>query len=1019
MLSRKLILTLLIFALSTVVKAQSGRWETKLSGGNWNLWIDRGATFFNDDLYLPPVNVSKLPVNPPTIGWDKLHQPSTTKIVAVPGTVEEHYWGAIGGAIQDTAGNYVGVSWWSRKFRLDDALKGKRITLYFQSVNLRAEVFVNGKLVGYDVVGNTPFEVDATSAVLFGKENQLDVRITDPVGNFSWDDNGLMLWGKNFIPAVHGFGGITGEVILRATDAVKVSDIYVQNQPNPKMVNVIVTLNNSTGSAQSGQLNVSIHEKGNPRSVVWSKTIPASVMGTAQVFTISATVPQAKLWELSEFKDEKKATLYEATVKYTSNDRKIVDNATQRFGFRWFDVGEKDNDKRFYLNGKRVFLMAAMTRGFWPKNGIFPTPEMAKRDMNMLTDLGLNTMLMHRAIGQPGVFDYADAAGLFTYEEPGGYRVTANRRDRISGPDEQAFKLRSIKLERMILRDRSLPSLIIYNLKNEETAPPTDNDKKDMIMAHKLDPSRIITWNSDEANGKDPYKVTPNDPFELHMRPYNPNLIYGGWWDQHHWYGYSGYTDEMYRNPKFYLRGTINAARNPLPKDSLYALDKSKVIFYGEEGAFGAMVRLQKIKEEVEKNPSGFRELEHIDWFNAYNKFLDESGFRKSYPDVDSLTRSLGRNLHYFHGRNLENIRMSNIADAYNMNGWGSASTRTDVVDAYRNPTADASIISYYTRPLYVAVKLRNKVVSVGVAPIADFYIINQKGLKGKHNLRMVVYDTKGKEVVISNFPVNVAGGETFGEILVENVKLPAVKEQGYYRVQVTLDAAGAKKADGYDEIYAVDLNDNTQVNSSIMVLESNGSVKDFLKATKGVNALPYNPTEKASVIVVGTNTAGSITPAIMSDLIKRVQDGAKLVVLENADLFAGQVHGVLRGRPGLVTGTGIANLGNGGRLFVGQSSYLNGLPQSQGMSWEYQTFYKGVNMGDNAQVAGLRLNTWGSELIVALGNQGSKEILSALTRVPVGQGEVFLSTLNIVKNLPGNEQIDVVAKKLLLNLLK
>ena len=141
-----------------------------------------------------------------------------------------------------------------------------------------------------------------------------------------------------------------------------------------------------------------------------------------------------------------------------------------------------------------------MTRGFWPTNGIFPTPEMAKREMNVLFELGFNTMNLHRAIGPPLVFNYLDSAGLFAYEEPGGYRVTANRADKIEGPDEQALKIRKEKLRRMIIRDRSFPSLIIVNLKNAETVPPSDDDKKNMLMVHELDPSRIVTYNS--GNGK-------------------------------------------------------------------------------------------------------------------------------------------------------------------------------------------------------------------------------------------------------------------------------------------------------------------------------------------------------------------------------------------------------------------------------------------------------------------------------------------------------------------------------------
>ena len=279
-------------------------------------------------------------------------------------------------------------------------------------------------------------------------------------------------------------------------------------------------------------------------------------------------MPKAELWELSEYKDSKEAKLYEASVRFVSEDNAIVDSVSQRFGFRSFDIGEKGGDRRFYLNGKRVFVKAAMTRGFWPKNGIFPTKEMAERDMAAMIDLGMNTMLMHRAIGQPGVFDYGDAHGFFTYEEPGGYRVTPNPKEGIEGPDEQALEWRREKLRRMVVRDRSFPSLTIYNLKNESRTPPTKEDIEDMKMVHDMDPSRIITYNSGSdlanANKGEYYNAfKDHDPMNLLIAPFEPALDYNGWWDQHHWFGYSGYVDEMYRNPKFYLRGVVNSSRSP------------------------------------------------------------------------------------------------------------------------------------------------------------------------------------------------------------------------------------------------------------------------------------------------------------------------------------------------------------------------------------------------------------------------------------------------------------------------
>ncbi|WP_036385815.1 glycoside hydrolase family 2 protein [Muricauda sp. MAR_2010_75] len=1019
-----LVMVMAFYGVSAI--GQNGRWERELSNAPWKLWLDHGALWYNDEVYLPPVDISKLPVNPPTGGWDKLHGNPAAIETNVPGTVEEHYWGEIGGVVPDTGGDFIGVSWWSRTFDLDASLKGKRILLAFQSVNLRAEVFVNGKLVGYDVIGNTPFDVDATEAVVFGGKNYLDIRITDPVGSFSWNDNTLMRWGDNLVPAVHGFGGITGDVMLKALDKnITISDIYVQNQPNPKKVKVITTVENWSGTPQKGQLKVSLHEMGNPNAEVWGKTINTELNSESNTFEVSATVSQAKLWELTINKPEteRHAQLYEATVSFIDGN-KIVDNQSQRFGFRWFDVKEKNGDKRFYLNGKRVFMLAAMTRGFWPKNGIFPTPEMAERDKDALYDFGLNTMLMHRAIGQPLVFDYADEAGLFTYEEPGGYRVTANRWDSIAGPDEQAYKWRSEKLRRMVIRDRSFPSMVIYNLKNEETNPPNEEDVKDMEMVHELDPSRVLTYNSGSDIGKsgdEYYRNKPNDPFELHALPFKPGLIYGGWWDQHHWYSYSGYTDDMYRNPKFYLRGVINAARVPLAKDSLYQLNKKKVIFFGEEGAFGTMVRLQKIKEEIEETSStGFREREHLDWYEHYDRFLDETGFRTAYPNVDSLTMSLGRNLHYFHGRNIENVRMGNIADAYNMNGWASASTRTDVVDMYRNPTADPSIIRHYTQPLYVAVKLRNKVIPTGKAPIADIYLINEKNLRGRHNLELTLTDIQGNTLFEKNYSVSVKGGEEFGQMLVESVQLPPIDKPGHYVLNASLNSNGQAKATGFDKIFSVELDSGTSLKGSIAVLENDGTVSDFLsqymnkETTSFVKGAP-----QTDVLIIGNQPEEGIAPELLQDILDRVENGMSLIVLTQADKVAEQIDARLKRVPKFYDGEGIKRWGGSGRLFTGLSPVLTGLPQGESMSWEYQCFYKGAHMGDYAQVQGIMLDYLGLDLIVALGNQGSKQILTALGRIPLGKGNVTISTLHLIPHLSSKEPNAVVAKKVLVNLLK
>ncbi len=995
--------------------ADAGRWEEEISGEGWNLWLDHAAVWADDDIYLPPVDINSIPVNPPTCGWDMLDS-ECDKVVTVPGTVEEHFWGDIGGIIPDTGGDYRGVSWWSTTFTIGPELRGKKISICFESVNLRAEIFVNRKLVGYDVIGNTQFEIDVTDAAIVGGENRIDVRITDPVGNFSWNDNILMRWGKNLIPAVHGFGGITGNVIVKATDEVHVDDIYVQNKPNPKKAEVFVTVGNSSGAEHNGTMTVVIHEWKKPTKIVWQKDMKLTVPPEGTEVSLNVNAPDAKLWELAGHRTFKAANLYEASVVVNCDDGAIRDSASQRFGFRFFTVGEKNGDKRFYLNGKRVFIFAAMTRGFWPKNGIFATPEMAERDMEALIDLGYNMMLLHRAIGQPPVIDYADRMGLFTYEEPGGYMLLENRQDDIDGPDQQAYELRREKLRRMVIRDRSLPSMIIYNLINEARKEPEPDDVVNIKMVHELDPSRIVTYNSDRNRTIDYNVRIKPDPFKLHMLPFDDTLYYHGWWDQHHWYAYAGYADLNYNNPRYYVRGVVDAPRAPVPADSLNRLDESEIIFWGEEGAFGTMVRLEKIKEELEvSGATGFREMEHLDWFEHYDTFLDKSGFRSAYPTVDDLTMSMGHNMHYFHGRNLENVRMSNVADGHNLNGWASASTRTDIVDMYRNPTGDPAILQYYSQPLYVAVKIRDKVLPSGFVPIADFWIINELDLNGKHTLKAALKNPDGETVFTDEFKVNILGGEEFGQLLVEEVSLPAVNSPGHYKLEATItDENGVVKATGFDDIFVADNMNGGRMPRRIAVLENDGAVAAFLKSARDLTVSFYRQgMPEQDCIIIGAHDLGDNDEAVYEDILQRVIEGTKLIVLAHADRWGEQLNAVSHSKPPTYEGGGIIRRGNGGRYFTGDSKYLAGLPHSQSMSWEHQFFY---TTGD---VAGIRLHNYGTELIVALGAQNTKEILSGLSRIQLGEGQIFLSTMNFIEALQSWRPQASVPKKLFLNLME
>ena len=1002
---RYLVITCLIailIGIAAPVTAGPGRTEIELSGSEWRLWLDRSADWQEDTVFMPPLNPASLPVNPPTCGWDELPRMHDSLPVSVPGTVEQYHWGANGNP-NGNSGDYRGVSWWSTTFTAPRELQGKRIELALASANLRAELYLNGRLVGYDVIGNTPFAFEVTDTIILGGENRLDIRITDPVGTFAWDDENMLKWGPNNVPSVHGFGGITGKVLLRATDALRITDVHARNNPDVRTADVFVTLTNDTGRNMEGRVSLDIQEWGNLESVLWDGAKQMTVPAGESVISFRIKAPKAKLWDIDA------PNLYVAAAEFTSEESAITDTQSQRFGFRWFTVGEKNGDKRYYLNGRRVFLMAAMTRGFWPVNGMFATEEMAWRDMKIARELGFNMMLYHRAIGQPVSMDVADEMGVLTYEEPGGYLCNPM-------PDDTAKIWRREKLRRMVMRDRSRPSMVIYNMDDLSIKAPVADDIANITMMHELDPSRIKTYNC--IIKPEVPKYREDDPEKLHMLPYDDTQYTHGWTCPYHLVRWPGWLDDYYENPRYYARYVLDPVADM--GDSVNVMPEDEIIFYGEEGGLGTIMRLGKIVEELAVNGAdGWRESEHLMWYDTIDRFLDDADIRSSYPTVDRLTTATAEIMYYFHGRNIENIRISNKADAYVINGWASAMTHTDIVDTYRNPVADTAVLKHYTQPLYVAVKLRDTVMPTGDSAIADIYLVNEADLRGRHTLNLTLTAPCGAVLFEDSRRVTIEGGGEFGQLLAEGITLPPLPNHGHYTLSAELlDRSGSVSASGHDEAFAVDLGTSEGFEGTVAVEDTSGVVQRFLRDAHGIRAVPYDPDgPPPDLIILGAHNPAKIRgqgipvgTRSLFPLMEIVANGTRLIVLKNADWWADAVSDYYHKA---VKYTGLTDYGNRGRMFVTRSPFLAGLPEAEAMNWEYQAFHR------HSPVSALRLDPQGLDLIAGILPDRGDPIDTALCRVPFGSGELFLTTLSFMEELASDTPQAVTAQKLLLNLVE
>ena len=827
--------------------AGEGRYTIPLTGGGWSLWLDKEASWQNDRLYLPHeiTDLSLLPVNVPTGGWQTLsHNPDAVP-VEVPGTVEEYL------TVTDNPRpeNFRGVSWWYRKITIPADQQKKRFIIYFESVRMRAEVYLDGKLVAYDLIGETPFHVDITDEAKPGKEQLLAIRVTNPGGNFHWQDFDIMKWGEYNIPPSRSFTGIIGRVKLESVNPVFISDIYMQNTPELTKVNAILSFTNETSSSVKQDVELIVNEKGNPDKVVFRQTLKAiSFPAGNHEVTIPVNVPDAKLWDLST------PELYTCNV-LIKKGKKMLDQDKKDFGFRWFTVDGVGKDAVLRLNGRRIMLRSAISWGYFPVTGLIATTEMAEKQVRTAKSLGLNMLNFHRCIGSPVVLEKADELGLLYYEEPGSFH-SANH-------DPFIRTIVNEKLKRMVYRDRSHPSLVIFNLINE-FGGPLSQDKalvakrmNDMREAHAIDPSRIMSFTSGWAGSED-----KEEDSKAHMLPFDTTLYRKGWYDNHRAGGPETWVENYYKGPK---------------DNIMYTSNRTEVYLRGEEGAISTPPRIQMIYDQIKS--TGKTGWDGLFWQSQYKAFADyfqKKGLAPHFGSLDALTRAMGNVSFEHQGRRIEGMRMQNLGDAYMVNGWEAMpyDNHSGIVDIYRNPKGDASVLAYYNQSLYVAVASRNQVVKLPGIATVDFYIVNEENLKGAHTLDIKLIAPDGKVVYTRNEEVNIKGGENFGQLLLENVEIPINGMAGTYRVEAGLKAGGQEIfALGNDEVVAVSWQASDLAGKGAYYGSNNDKVAAFYKQATG-KELPAFTSEMGKLDWLVVNRSSLDEPVVIPSAYFKDKDG-------------------------------------------------------------------------------------------------------------------------------------------------
>jgi len=855
----------------------------QIPDAGWKLWPDTAAAWKNDTLYLPSeVNLATLPVNAPTGGWQALDKQGVS--VTLPSTVEQHFWGKLGlrpytineytYAATDAEfknGNYEGVSWWFRSIDIPASFAHKTVLLHLRGARQRAEIYVNHKLVGYDLIAETAFDSDISAAILPGQPNQIAIRITNPGGRLDWRDQN-QAWGKYQIQKSPGFGGIDRGITLTAHDPVYLSDTWVLNKPEVRSIAANATLRNTTAQVQTGTLRFSVIDLAT-HSVRATTQMPATIGPFASAdFAAPLTDPEARLWELDS------PNLYGLRAEWSAGS--ISDTRTVRFGFRWFEPRGIGTDAGLYLNGKRIRIYTSISWGFWGLNGLWPTPELARKEVTTAKSLGLNTLNFHRNIGKEEVLAQQDELGLLRYMEPGGGRnllgpYVSREEPATKGPfdtsgkggDPADFLARytAEKTLRMVKMFRSHPSLILYVVQNE-VEPNVANPRVWNILRgmHSLDPSRVVAAKSGISFRHQAWLAPYNN-----QAFFDDGTSYSGWRDEHTVGGPGVWTDDLYQDPNHFTHKLDN------PRE---INDWGEML--GAASADHHDLMVQQIKAA---GGESYDLRDHQQMDAAYNAFLDQSGLRKSFSTTSRVYDQIGHKAFEFWGRVIETARLSDSNDILSISGWESTAmeNHSGLVDNLRNLKGDPQLIAPHLAPLLPVVRPRGIVHRVGEDILLDLYLLNETGSAASGTLNLTLTSPVGQQTNLGAWPVPAYLSNHFVYPVKMAVNLPALKVEGIYKLTFSLQ--GAVSAQNSETLEILNPAPTPMPVTRMGVVGEIAPVLKQLALIPNIQAEAFNPSASYDVI---------LAPQCANGTIVHINDGSRIANTDDEALYRTSIRG-------------------------------------------------------------------------------------------------------------------------------
>jgi beta-galactosidase len=958
----------------------------------WRLWPDLQAEWKSDRIYLPAeVNLARLPAHPPTGGWEAL-QPSQGREVTLPATVEQFYWGATGfrpyhdeykfETTDDEVRNgaYYGVSWWWRTLDLPPTYGGKRILLHVRGARQRAEVYLNETLVGYSVMEELPFVCDLSGAAK-GGANRLAIRITNPGGRLDWVDGNKLNWGGLELQKSHGFGGLDRGLMLSVHGSARIADAWILNTPKPRTVTAHAEIENSLSNAILGTMRFAVIDPAVGRVIAIADVTVNAPAGQTVPCMARLTAGAAELWDLDS------PRLYRLRTTWVSEAGSDVRET--EFGFRWFAAEGVGSDALFRLNGRRIRLYTSISWGFWALNGLFPTLELAEKEVRAAKAFNLNTLNFHRNLAKEDVLRIQDREGLLRCLEPGGGIQAVAPRNRPAGFAERYMEA---KILGMIRAFRSHPSVVHYIIQNEGRVDPSNPALLELFARMRAaDPSRsIVGTDGFVMRNPQAWEEAYQDQVHRSVKPATVDGGAAGWWVDHSGKATDVWSDACYISPRDYFY------RSP---------DRAEIVEWGEMKGPASSDDHVAVLEQIRRHGGeSYDRRDHEEILAAYDAFLDRWGFRTAFPSASDLFRSIGRRAYESWGQLLENVRISDETDMAAISGWESTAmeNHSGLVDNFRDFKSDPKAIAECLLPVRPLAKQRQLVFAPGERAVFDLYLLNDSGRAVEGELTFTLTAPDGRVTRRETVPAPAFEPDRLSYLLREAVTSDPLDQPGLWRSRFEL--SGQPHAAHVRELRVVGLPPAGYRPLEIALVGVPEAIAALIRGIPGIAARPFDPLHPCDVVVVsggggGPSPTGAVdtdgadlnrgaaTVLTLSDqILGAIRSGLPLLALPGTESQAATLAQQLAAAGAFqfqgMVGTSRASW-MGAWYFVRAHPLFAGMPVNQALGLHYQVKSNGAN--------GWRVDGEGVQIVAGFGRDHDRHLGAGTFTAKLGSTPLVL----------------------------